>query len=90
MSKLMIGEQLNLTPLYGNSYWYADALLGYRFPQREFLHVFKRWDVQLNVTNVFNHQKPLVTRYTTNKPPVLQTYDIPIPIGWALTSNFEF
>lgn len=60
-SKMLVGrDTATLEKIYGNSYWLADALLGYKvrgMPKRMTLNF------QLNVANVFENTDPLIVRY---------------------------
>jgi outer membrane receptor for monomeric catechols len=73
--------------LFGNSFGYVDALLGYNLPR---LRKDLRIGVQLNVYNVLDRQKPLVIRYSTAAPSVVFRNVVQPPTTWRLTTNFEF
>jgi outer membrane receptor for monomeric catechols len=46
--------------IHGPSYWLADAVIGYRVPR--FPHL-RRVNFQLNIANLFDANRPLVTHY---------------------------
>jgi outer membrane receptor for monomeric catechols len=73
-------------PQYTNSYWYADALAGYRFRK---IFGIRMVSLQLNVTNVFNNQEPLVLRLSADGQNVFREV-IPRPLTWKLTTNIDF
>lgn len=74
---------------YGNSFWRADAMLGYD------VHGLPRGircRLQLNVTNVFNNLDPQVLRYVSLDPndrTPLRMVETP-PREWRLTVDFDF
>ena len=72
--------------LDGNSYWLADALLGYRIPaQRRGTSI----SFQLNVANIFNERDPLTTRYALDGVSILREV-VQQPTTWRFTTSFEF
>jgi iron complex outermembrane recepter protein len=73
--------------LFGNSYWRADALLGYNFRG---LAKDRKLSLQLNVYNVFNMHDPLIIRYDPTNPRVIFRNVLQSPTTWRLTTNFEF
>jgi iron complex outermembrane receptor protein len=82
--------------VYGNSYWMADALAGYRFQRVPF---FKRLTLQLNISNLFNYDKPLVTQiYADGRPavgygdnrPAINRWALLPPRTWRLSVDLEF
>lgn len=72
---------------YGNSYWRADALLGYNVSR---LEKGRRLSFQLNVYNVFNLHDPLVIRYDPTNPNLVFRSVLQPPTTWRLTTNLEF
>jgi outer membrane receptor protein involved in Fe transport len=87
-SKMLIGKNSLDELQYGNSYWLVDMMLGYRFPRNGLL---KNWNVQLNVSNVFDEDRPKVSRLTPEVPiPRIKYQTLQDPRQWRLTTNFEF
>lgn len=70
---------------YGNSYWLSDALIGYRFQN---VRWFKSMSVQLNVSNVFDWDDPLITRLEPDGS--LERWAVVTPRTWRLTLNLGF
>ena len=86
-SKMFTGPNLATGEiLYGNSYWRADALLGYAVQGLK----GRKLTFQLNVFNVFNERDPLVIRYATNDPSTVFRHVVQPPTTWRLTMNLEF
>jgi hypothetical protein len=98
-SKNIVGRDTATRQLfYGNSYWLADALVGYRFSRTPFL---KRLSMQMNVSNLFDNRENLVLRLRTSnpdKPTVqfnpggreVQRYAIQAPRTFRFSMNFAF
>jgi iron complex outermembrane recepter protein len=87
-SKMFVGVRNdNNQLLYGNSYWYADALAGYTVPG---LRKGRKLSFQLNVLNVFNERDPLILRYVTGAYDRTLRESIRPPTTWRLTTNFEY
>jgi iron complex outermembrane recepter protein len=84
-SKMFIGLDDNLNKLYGNSFWYADALAGYSTR----LGKGRRLSFQLNVRNVFDKRDPLVIRLRPDHE-TIRRFVIQPPRTWRLSTNFEF
>ena len=83
---MFIGLDPALDKIYGNSYWYADALAGYQLRE---LRKGRRVSFQLNVLNVFDKQDPLITRTTADRSSVVR-FVVQPPLTWRLTTNVEF
>ena len=82
--------------VYGNSYWVADAMIGYRFHR---VPMAKRLSVQLNVSNVFNYDEPLINGLYGDIRPAFGYSDRRLavnrwgllpPRAWRLSANLEF
>lgn len=84
-SKMFVGLDPRGEKLYGNSFWYADALLGYNVRG---LRNGRGLSFQLNVMNVFDRQRPLVTRYDASGA-IFRNVVQP-PTTWRFTTNIEF
>jgi hypothetical protein len=85
-SKMFAGFDTSEQPQYTNSYWYADALAGYKFRK---LFGVRMVSLQLNVTNVFDNRKPLVLRLSDDGQNVFRDV-IPRPLTWKMTTNIDF
>ena len=85
-SKIFVNLDPALNNIYGNSYWYADAMAGY---QVRGLRRGRGVSFQLNVMNIFDKRDPLVTRFANNLNGVLRQVPQP-PLTWRFTTNFEF
>jgi hypothetical protein len=71
--------------IYGRSFWLADALIGYRFDRLAFLrHV----NLQLNVANVFDDDKPLITSFADNG--TIRRWVTMPGRSWRLSARIEF
>jgi outer membrane receptor for monomeric catechols len=85
-SKMFIGLDPTLNKIYGNSYWYADAMAGYQLQE---LRKGRRLGFQLNVMNIFDQRDPLVTRMTPDRSSIVR-YVVQSPLTWRFTTNVEF
>jgi len=83
-SKIFTGVDTAGKPVYGNSYWRADVMAGYRFKYRK----GRTASIQLNIKNVFNQHDPLVNRYNDNG--TITRWVIQDPISWQVTTNIDF
>lgn len=92
-SKSLAGtDETETVPLYGNSYWRADALLGYTFPKSALQYFgifFKDLSIQLNVYNVFDEHDPLITRYQPDGIGALRAV-VQEPRSWRLQASMSF
>lgn len=92
-SKALAGTDITETiPLYGNSFWRADALLGYTFSKSTLRHLGGYVDnltIQLNVYNVFDQHDPLITRYQPDDIGALRAVVQP-PRSWQLEAKIGF
>jgi len=74
--------------LYGNSYWYADAMAGYTLSR---LPRGRKLSLQLNVSNIFNQRDPLITRFSEIGAQMFVFREVlQPPTTWRLTSSVEF
>ncbi len=85
-SKMFVGLDPLKNKIYANSFWRADALAGY---------TVRGWrnhplTFQLNVMNLFDKRKPLVTRYdaVTNAIPINNI--VQPPTTWRFTTSVAF
>jgi outer membrane receptor protein involved in Fe transport len=85
-SKMFVGLDDQGNKLYGNSFSYVDALLGYTLRGLPKIGPVR---LQLNVYNILNEREPLVLRYDTDHTTVFRERIRP-PTTWKLTANFEF
>jgi iron complex outermembrane recepter protein len=85
-SKMLVGRDAATgEKIYGNSYWQADALLGYNvrgLPRNATL------SLQLNVSNVFDRTDPLIVRF--QGAAAVRRYILVPPRTWRLTANLGF
>lgn len=87
-SRMFVGpHQVTRQLLYGNSYWSADALLGYTVAG---LKKGRTLGFQLNVMNVTNERDPLIKRYSPTDPTIIYRQDVRAPTTWRFTTSFEF
>ena len=86
-SKMFVGvdPSANFEPIYSNSFWRADLMLGYTLPK---LRGERRLSFQLNVYNVFDEQDPLVIRYDDFGAVFREV--VQPPTTWRFTTTFEF
>lgn len=86
---LGVFRQANGDPvrMSGDSRWTADALLGYSFRK---IFGLKRVSVQLNITNVFNDDDPIIIRRFDTPPFAVRAVTYERPRQWRLTTNFGF
>jgi outer membrane receptor protein involved in Fe transport len=70
---------------YGNSFGIADAVIGYRLPKTEW---FKSVSFQLNISNVFDFDDPLITRRDPDGS--IDRWAVVAPRSWRLSTNFGF
>lgn len=71
----------------GTSYWTADLLAGYTF--KKVLGI-DRLKVQLNVSNLFDHDDPIITSYTRTEPIEVNRVTFLAPRSWRLSAGFDF
>ncbi|MES2692234.1 MAG: TonB-dependent receptor, partial [Verrucomicrobiota bacterium] len=83
-SELTVDAQNNI--LYGNSYWLADAMMGYQIRRVPFLK--RGITLQLNVSNVFAYDKPVTVSF--NADGSVYHWNIMEPRQWRLTASTEF
>jgi iron complex outermembrane receptor protein len=85
-SKTVAGEVSSLGPiLFGRSYWLATALAGYRFGH---VPLVDRLKLQLNINNLFDADRPLVTSLN---PDNSIRRAVPVaPRTWRLSATVEF
>lgn len=90
-SKIVVGNSGlgtdNFAYRYGNSFWRADAMLGYDvrgLPRKIKLRL------QLNVTNVFDNLDPQILRYQTAAGDEIRRMVQPPPREWRFTANLDF
>lgn len=86
VSKSELGVDANNQIIYGNSYWLATALVGYRMAHLPVLHVPLK--VQLNVTNLFDWHDSIVTAVYTSG--LTYRWINLAPREWRLTASVEF
>jgi outer membrane receptor protein involved in Fe transport len=85
-SKNVIGRNPTTGELYfGNSFWYSDALLGYKIRNVPFVQSL---NLQLNVRNVFDKTDPLQTR--KDELGEYYRWTVVEPRTWQLSANVEF
>ena len=65
--------------------WLADAVVGYRFAR---VPVLKRLTLQLNVSNVFDDDRPLETYFFDNG--TVRRLVRTAPRTWRLNASVEF
>ncbi|MDP3070001.1 MAG: TonB-dependent receptor [Opitutaceae bacterium] len=92
-TKALAGTDVtNTIGFYGNSFWRADALAGYKF-QKSTLQRFGRFaqglSLQLNVTNVFNEHDLLITRIQPDGVTPLRAV-LQNPRTWRLQASLDF
>ena len=92
-AKALAGTDVtNTIGFYGNSFWRADAMAGYRF-QKSVLRHFGRFasglSLQLNVTNVFNGHDLLITRIQPDGVTPLRAV-LQDPRTWRLQASLDF
>ena len=85
-SRMFVGLGQAGQKLHGNSYWVADLLAGYTVRG---LAKNRALSFQLNVGNVFNQRKPLLTRYAADDSSVLREV-VTAPTTWRFTTTLEF
>lgn len=92
-SKALAGtDPDNTVGFYGNSFWRADALVGYEFQKSALKRLggfLKGLSLQLNVTNVFEQDDLLITRIQSDGVTPLRAVVQP-PRTWRLQANIEF
>lgn len=92
-SKALAGTNAdNTVGFYGNSFWRADALVGYKFQKTALKRLggsLKGLSLQLNVTNVLNEHDPLITRIQPDGVSVTRAV-VQAPRTWRLQANLEF
>ncbi|MBE7538638.1 MAG: hypothetical protein HS122_09530 [Opitutaceae bacterium] len=70
--------------IYGNSFWRADAMLGYEMKGFGKDH---RIRLQLNVRNLLDETDPLILRYQGTN---VRRYKLMDPREWTLSANYMF
>ncbi len=73
--------------MFGNSFWRADAMLGYDVRG---LPRGLKLRLQLNVTNVFDEIDPKILRYQSVAMTQIRRMAITPPREWRLTANLDF
>ncbi|MDO8543288.1 MAG: TonB-dependent receptor [Opitutaceae bacterium] len=84
-SKNPAGRTVQGVIIHGRSTWLADALLGYRFPR---VPVLKRLNLQLNVSNVFDDDRPLETYFFDDGS--VRRLVRTAPRTWRLSAGVEY
>ncbi|HRP05453.1 MAG TPA: TonB-dependent receptor [Opitutaceae bacterium] len=82
-SKNVVGVQ-DRTLIYGNSFWQADAMLGY---DTHGFHPGHKLRLQLNVRNLFDETDPLILRYQGTG---IRRYKLMDPREWTLSATYLF
>jgi len=83
-SPIVIGVNGDNTLEYGNSYWLADAMLGY---DMRWFSGKGKLRLQLNVTNLFDETDPLILR---TQGVNIRRYKLMDPREWSLSANYSF
>lgn len=86
-SPMVIANRTDGTTIWGNSFWYTDALLGYNTRKIPFFK--KGLNLQLNVTNLWDRTRPLQTSVAGANEALYQARLVE-PRAWRLTASFEF
>lgn len=87
-SKMFTGVNSVGASMYGNSYWRADAMVGYQLRLKH-MHL-QDITVQLDAQNVFNLHRPLVTRYLDDLGLVVKRQVVQSPTSWQLSVKAGF
>ncbi len=92
-SKPLAGtDSTNTLGFFGNSYWRADLMAGYKFPKAALKKVgrfVQGLTLQLNMANVFDDDDPLVTRIQPDGVTVLRAV-VQAPRTWRLQAKVDF
>lgn len=83
-SKLITGYA-NDRPVHGNSFWSANLAIGYRLTQ---VPILRRVNLQLNVANLFDDRKPLITRRDDDGS--IARWTVIAPRSWRFTASTSF
>lgn len=85
-SKMYTGLDAAMNKVYTNSFWNADAMVGYKV---QGLRKGRNLSFQLNIYNVFNKRDPLVTRLESDGVTVFREV-VQSPTTWKFTTSFEY
>ncbi len=90
-SKIVVGNRGLGTDdfeyLYANSFWRADAMVGYDVRG---LPRGMKLRIQLNVNNVFDETDPKILRYQNAAATAVRRMALTPPREWRLTANLDF